>query len=162
MLSCRCRTGQIDPPHTSTIGVVKYASRRGWSVHAAQGGYHVLELPARMAGDSRAAIWQSIHVATEVLCASVGSPHDAARRAGVQKVPLVTALALLPSAGATVCPAQAVCVSRFVQVQTNGDGVVPLSRRVTHVRSSVSCCSRDVAGEAPRMTTSARKNSQMR
>ena len=71
---------RIDPAYTSTIGAVKYASRRGWSVHAAaagviarrgqklterppragtvvrvpaQGGHHALELPARKSGDSR-------------------------------------------------------------------------------------------------------------
>lgn len=75
---------------TSTIGAVKYASRRGWSVHAAaagviarrgqklterlpragtvirvpvQGGHHVLELPARIAGDSRVAAWRAAHAA---------------------------------------------------------------------------------------------------
>lgn len=78
---------RIDPAHTSTIGAVKYASRRSWNVHAAaagaiarrgqklterlpragtavrvpvQGGHHVLELPARTARDSRAAVWRKI------------------------------------------------------------------------------------------------------
>lgn len=70
------------PAYTSTIGAVKYAARRGWSVHAAaagviarrgqqlterlpgtdtvirvpvRGGHHALELPAGIAGDSRVA-----------------------------------------------------------------------------------------------------------
>ncbi len=72
----------VDPAFTSTIGAVKYASRRARSVHAAaagdiarrgqkltecpprvgtdvrvpvRGGHHALALPARMAGDSRVA-----------------------------------------------------------------------------------------------------------
>lgn len=81
LLEAKCfRAGveliRIDPAYTSTIGAVKYASRRGWSVHAAaagviarrgqklterlpragtvtrvpaQGGHHALELPARKA-----------------------------------------------------------------------------------------------------------------
>ncbi|MFP3555513.1 transposase [Paraburkholderia sp. SIMBA_049] len=80
----------IDPAYTSTIGAVKYASRRGWSVHAAaagviarrgqklperlprtgtgvrvpvRGGHHALELPARKSGDSRVAAWRSVHAA---------------------------------------------------------------------------------------------------
>ncbi|AMV48420.1 transposase [Paraburkholderia caribensis] len=80
----------IDPAFTSTIGAVKYASRRGWSVHAAaagviarrgqklterlpragtdvrvpvRSGHHVLALPARMAGDSRGAAWRGVHAA---------------------------------------------------------------------------------------------------
>ncbi len=69
---------------------MKYASRRGWSVHAAaagviarrgqklterlpragkavrvpvRGGHHALELPARKSGDSRVAAWLSVHAA---------------------------------------------------------------------------------------------------
>jgi IS605 OrfB family transposase len=80
----------IDPAYTSTIGAVKYASRRGWSVHAAaagviarrgqklterlprtgtivcvpvRGGHHALELPARKSGDSRVAAWRGVHAA---------------------------------------------------------------------------------------------------
>ena len=80
----------IDPAYTSTIGAVKYASRRGRSVHAAaagviarrgqklterlpragtavsvpvRGGHHALELPARKSGDSRVAAWRSVHAA---------------------------------------------------------------------------------------------------
>ncbi|CAG9222041.1 hypothetical protein BCAR13_440120 [Paraburkholderia caribensis] len=80
----------IDPAYTSTIGAVKYAARRGWSVHAAaagviarrgqklterlpragtavsvpvRGGHHALELPARKSGDSRVAAWRSVHAA---------------------------------------------------------------------------------------------------
>ncbi|WP_100216069.1 IS200/IS605 family element transposase accessory protein TnpB [Paraburkholderia hospita] len=80
----------INPAYTSTIGAVKYASRRGWSVHAAaagviarrgqklterlpragtairvpvRGGHHALALPARKSGDSRVAAWRSVHAA---------------------------------------------------------------------------------------------------
>ena len=80
----------IDPAYTSTIGAVKYAARRGWSVHAAaagviarrgqklteylpradtvirvpvRGGHHALELPARKSRDSRVAAWRSVHAA---------------------------------------------------------------------------------------------------
>ena len=80
----------IDPAYTSIIGAVKYAARRGWSVHAAaagviarrgqklterlprtgtaarvpvQGGHHALELPARKSGDSRVAAWRDVHAA---------------------------------------------------------------------------------------------------
>ncbi|MGA9916885.1 MAG: transposase, partial [Paraburkholderia sp.] len=80
----------IGPAYTSTIGAVKYAARRGWSVHAAaagviarrgqklterlpradtvirvsvRGGHHALELPARIAGDSRVTAWRSVHAA---------------------------------------------------------------------------------------------------
>ncbi len=95
LLEAKCfRAGveliMIDPVFTSTIGAVKYASRRGWSVHAAaagviarrgqklterlpragtdvrvpvRGGHHILELPARMAGDSRVAAWRGVHAA---------------------------------------------------------------------------------------------------
>jgi hypothetical protein len=43
LLEAKCfRAGveltKIDPAHTSTIGTVKCASRRGWSVHAAAAG----------------------------------------------------------------------------------------------------------------------------
>jgi IS605 OrfB family transposase len=81
---------RIDPAYTSTIGAVKYARKRGWSVHAAaagviarrgqklgerlpgagteirvpfKGGHHVLELPARKARDSRATAWAGVHTA---------------------------------------------------------------------------------------------------
>jgi IS605 OrfB family transposase len=80
----------IDPAYTSTIGAVKYASRRGWSVHAVaagvlarraqklterlpragtvvrvpvRGGHHALELPARKSRDSRMAAWSVVHAA---------------------------------------------------------------------------------------------------
>jgi IS605 OrfB family transposase len=80
----------VDPAYTSTIGAVKYAARRGWSVHAAaagviarrgqklterlprtgtvvrvpvRGGHQALELPARRSGDSRVAAWRSVHAA---------------------------------------------------------------------------------------------------
>jgi hypothetical protein len=79
-----------DPAWTSTIGAVKYASRRGRSVHAAaagaiarrgqklterpprtgtvirgpvRGGHHALTLPARKSGDSRLAVWREVHAA---------------------------------------------------------------------------------------------------
>jgi hypothetical protein len=95
LLEAKCfRAGvefiRIDPAYTSTIGAVKYASRRGWSVHAAaagviarrgqklterlpfvstairvpmRGGHHALELPARKSGDSRVTAWRSVHAA---------------------------------------------------------------------------------------------------
>ncbi len=95
LLEAKCfRTGvepiRIDPASTWIIGAVKYASRRGWGVHAAaagviarlgqklterlphvgtdvrvpvRGGHHVLGLPARMAGDSRVAVWRGVHAA---------------------------------------------------------------------------------------------------
>jgi IS605 OrfB family transposase len=80
----------IDPAYTSAIGAVKYATRRGWSVHAAaagvvarrgqklterlpldytvirvpvRGGHCALELPARIAGDSRMTAWCSVQAA---------------------------------------------------------------------------------------------------
>ncbi|MFM0347827.1 hypothetical protein [Paraburkholderia sp. RL17-347-BIC-D] len=80
----------FDPAYTSTIGAVKYAARRGWSVHAAaagaiarrgqklterlpragtvprvpvRGGHHALELPARKSRGSRVAAWRSVHAA---------------------------------------------------------------------------------------------------
>ncbi|ASL47827.1 hypothetical protein bAD24_III10550 [Burkholderia sp. AD24] len=80
----------INPAWTSTIGAVKYASRRGWSVHAAaagviarrgqklterlpragtvirvpvRGGHHALALPARKSGESRVAAWRGVHAA---------------------------------------------------------------------------------------------------
>ena len=95
LLEAKCfRAGveliKIDLAYTSTIGAVKYASRRGWSVHAAaagaiarrgrklterlpragtdvrvpvRGGHHALELPARKGRDSRVAAWRSVHAA---------------------------------------------------------------------------------------------------
>ncbi len=78
----------IDPAYPSTIGAVKYASRRGRSVHAAatdaiarcgqklterlpctgtgirvpvRGGHHVLALLARMARNSRVAAWRGVY-----------------------------------------------------------------------------------------------------
>jgi IS605 OrfB family transposase len=95
LLEAKCfRAGveliRIDAAFTSTIGAVKYASRRGWSVHAAaaaviarrgqklserplrvgmvvrvpvQSGHHALELPARKRGDSRDAVWRNVHAA---------------------------------------------------------------------------------------------------
>ncbi|WP_246217279.1 transposase [Paraburkholderia panacisoli] len=81
---------RIGPAYTSTIGAVKYASRRGWSVHAAaagviarrgqklterlpsagtavrvpvRGGHHSLELPARKGRESRVAAWRGVHAA---------------------------------------------------------------------------------------------------
>ncbi|MGB8423432.1 transposase [Paraburkholderia sp.] len=95
LLEAKCfRAGveliRIDPAYTSTIGAVKYASRRGWSVHAAaagviarreqklterlprpntavrvpvRGGHHALELPARKSRESRVAAWRGVHAA---------------------------------------------------------------------------------------------------
>jgi hypothetical protein len=95
LLEAKCfRAGveliRIDPAYTSTIGAVKYASRRGWSVHAAavgaiarrgqklterlpragtavrvpvRGVHHALELPARKGRDSRVVAWRSVHAA---------------------------------------------------------------------------------------------------
>jgi IS605 OrfB family transposase len=95
LLEAKClRAGieliKINPAYTSTIGAVKYASRRGWSVHAAaagviarrgqklterapragtvirvpvRGGHHALELPARKGRDSREAVWRNVHAA---------------------------------------------------------------------------------------------------
>jgi IS605 OrfB family transposase len=81
---------RIDPAYTSTIGIVKYAGKRGWSVHAAaagviarrgqklserlpragteirvpfKGSHYVLELPARKARDPRKAPWAETHKA---------------------------------------------------------------------------------------------------
>jgi hypothetical protein len=69
---------------------------------------------------------------TEVWCASAGLPPGAVGRAGVRKAPPVTALAPHPSAGATVWPAKAICMSRFVPVRTNG---YDLQTTVTLIRS---------------------------
>ncbi|NIE63125.1 transposase [Burkholderia sp. Ax-1719] len=95
LLEAKCfRAGveliKINPAYTSTIGAVKYASRRGWSVHAAaagviarrgqklteraprvgtvirvpvRGGHHALELPARKGQESREAVWRKVHTA---------------------------------------------------------------------------------------------------
>ena len=95
LLEAKCfRAGveliRIDPAYTSTIGAVKYASRRGWSVHAAaagviarrgqklterlprvgtviqvpvRGGHDALELPARKSRDTRATAWRGVHAA---------------------------------------------------------------------------------------------------
>ncbi|MGF6757356.1 IS200/IS605 family accessory protein TnpB-related protein [Paraburkholderia sp. GAS42] len=95
LLEAKCfRAGveliRINPAYTSTIGAVKYASRRGWSVHAAaagviarrgqklteclprpntvarvpvQGDHHALKLPVRIAGDSRMTAWRGVHAA---------------------------------------------------------------------------------------------------
>ncbi|MGB8416417.1 transposase [Paraburkholderia sp.] len=95
LLEAKCfRAGveliRIDPAYTSTIGAVKYASRRGWSVHAVaagviarrgqklierlpragtavrvpvRGAHHALELPARKSRDSRVAAWRGVHAA---------------------------------------------------------------------------------------------------
>ncbi|WP_232072279.1 transposase [Paraburkholderia pallida] len=95
LLEAKCfRAGveliRIDPAYTSTIGAVKYASRRGWRVHAAaagviaqrgqtlterlpragtvirapvRGGHHALAPPARKSGDSRVVAWRSVHAA---------------------------------------------------------------------------------------------------
>jgi IS605 OrfB family transposase len=95
LLEAKCfRAGveliRIDPAYTSTIGAVKYASRRGWSVHAAaagviarrgqklterlpragtavrvpvQGGDHALELPARKSRESGVTAWRGVHAA---------------------------------------------------------------------------------------------------
>jgi hypothetical protein len=102
----------IDPAYTSTIGAMKYAARRGWRVHAAaagviarrrqklterlrgagtvirvpvRGGHHALELPARIAGDSRVAAWHRAHAAYrgvvrgQRLAARGGKPHQRAK-----------------------------------------------------------------------------------
>lgn len=95
LLEAKCfRAGveliRINPAYASTIGAVKYASRRGWSVHAAaagviarrgqklterlpradtairvpvRGGHSALELPARKSRDSRVTTWRSVHAA---------------------------------------------------------------------------------------------------
>ena len=129
LLEAKCfRAGveliRIDPAFTSTIGAVKYASRRGWSVHAAaagviarrgqklterlpragtdvrvpvRGGHHVLELPARIAGDSRVAAWRAVHAAyrgvvrERWLATWRGSPRHSAKGThggGVRAAPL--------------------------------------------------------------------------
>ena len=81
---------RINPAYTSTIGAMRYATRRGWSVHAAaagviarrghklteclprpntvvrvpvRGGHHALELPARKSRESRVTAWRSVHAA---------------------------------------------------------------------------------------------------
>jgi IS605 OrfB family transposase len=131
----------IDPAYTSTIGAVKYAARRGWSVHAAaagviahrgqklterlpgadtvirvpaRGGHHALKLPARKNRDSRVVAWRSAH---------------AAYRGAVREQWLATwggkprrsatgttgdGGNAVPSAGTTVTPATAICMCRFV------------------------------------------------
>ncbi|BCG02617.1 hypothetical protein PPGU19_071850 (plasmid) [Paraburkholderia sp. PGU19] len=95
LLEAKCfRTGVelilIDPAHMSAIAAMKYAARRGWSVHAAaagviarrgqklterlsrtgtavrvavRGGHHAVELPARKSGDSCVTAWRSVHAA---------------------------------------------------------------------------------------------------
>ncbi|QQX86703.1 IS200/IS605 family accessory protein TnpB-related protein [Cupriavidus necator] len=80
----------INPAYTSTIGAVKYATRRGWSVHAAAAGviarrgqklsehlprngtdvrvpvrgrHEVLRLPVRKDRGSRQGAWREVHTA---------------------------------------------------------------------------------------------------
>ncbi|WP_239482769.1 hypothetical protein [Paraburkholderia sp. C35] len=131
----------IDPAYTSTIGAVKYAARRGWSVHAAaagviarrgqklnerlprtgidvrvpvRGGHHALELPA---GKAEIRVWPpgaAFMQRTEVRCTSAGSPPGAASRTGVRWASLVTVATPCPSAGTTVTPATQICMNRFV------------------------------------------------
>ena len=130
----------IDPAYTSTIGAVKYAARRGWSVHAAaagviarrgqklterllrtgtvvrvpvRGGHHALELPARKSGDSRATVWRSVHAAYRGVVRERWLATRRARRDGVQ-APLAAAITSCPSAGTTVTPATQICMDRFV------------------------------------------------
>jgi hypothetical protein len=81
---------------------------------------------------------------TEVWCASAGSPRGAARRAGVRKAPLEAAFAPPPSAGATICPAKTICMSRFVHVQTNGAD--PLLEYVPDAPQAISALSPRTTG----------------
>ncbi|SFU25895.1 hypothetical protein SAMN05192563_104330 [Paraburkholderia aspalathi] len=152
LLEAKCfRAGveliRIDPVYTSTIGAVKYASRRGWSVHAAaagviarrgqksterlpragtavrvpvRGGHHALELPARKGRDSRVAAWRGVHAAYRGVVRGRCLPPGAVRRPGVRKVPLVAAVTSPPSAGTTVYPAKTICICRIAHVGTNG------------------------------------------
>jgi hypothetical protein len=110
LLEAKCvRAGveliRIDPVYTSTIGAAKYASRRGWSVHAAaagviarrgqklserlprpnsavrvpvRGGRHALKLPARKRGESHVTAWRGVHAA----CRGVVREHWLATRSG--------------------------------------------------------------------------------
>jgi hypothetical protein len=130
----------IDPAYTSTIAAVKYASRRGWSVHAAaagviarrgqklterlpridavirvpvRGGHHALELPARKDGDSRVAAWRSVHAAYR----GVVREHWLATRRGLPRRSAEGTPGNGGNAGplsrTTVTPAPPICLDRF-------------------------------------------------
>ena len=137
----------IDPAYTSTIAAVKYASRRGWSVHAAaagviarrgqklterlprtdavirvpvRGGHHALELPARKDGDSRVAAWRSVHAAYR----GVVREHWLATRRGLPRRSAKGTPGnggnTVPLGRTTVTPARQICLDRFEHDQASG------------------------------------------
>ncbi|WP_242540284.1 transposase [Trinickia mobilis] len=131
----------IDPAYTSTIGAVKYAARRGWSVHASaagviarrgqklterlpragtvlrvpvRGGHHALELPARKSRDSRVAAWRSVHAAYRGVVRErwLATRGGSPHRSAKGTAGMVQTPC--PSAGTTATPATKICTYRFV------------------------------------------------
>jgi hypothetical protein len=123
---------------------VKYASQRGWSVHAPATGViprrgqqlterlpgagaairvlvrdrpRALELLARKGWDSRKTAWRDFHTAYKgVVRERWLASRDVSPSRSAKDTRGGSSACGRPSAGANVCPATAICVSRFADI----------------------------------------------